>query len=214
MNKKELYPKVFTWLFVGLLITFMTGYSLSLNEQLTYNILSGSTYIILVVVEFVVAIFFSMRLAKMSKITATICYIIYSFLTGLTFSSIFLVFKLSSIMLVFLVTSITFGIFAIIGYTTKKDITSWSNYLLMALLAVIIATIINIFFKSPMFDLIITIISIIIFLAYVVYDIKRAEFLTSYNEEAGPIYAAFQLYLDFINLFVDLLRLLNNNSDN
>lgn len=214
MKKNELYPKVFMWLFVGLLVTFITGYSLSLNEELTYKLISGSTYIILVIVELIVAIFFSIRLSKMSKITATLCYIIYSFLTGITFSAIFLVFQLSSIMLVFLVTSITFGIFALIGYTTKKDITSWSNYLLMALLAVIIATVLNIFFKSPMFDLIITIISIIVFLAYVVYDMKKAEFLANYNEEAGPIYAAFQLYLDFINIFIDLLKLIGNNSDN
>ena len=214
MNKNEIYPKVFLWLFVGLLVTFLTGYSISLNPTMVYNLLTGASYIILVVLEFGIAIFFSVRLNKMSKITATICYLIYSFITGLTFSSIFLVFNLSSIMLVFLITSITFGIFALIGYTTKKDLSSWTNYLLMALLAVIVATIINIFIKSSTFELIVTIISIVVFLAYIVYDMKKAEALVDYNEEAGPIYAAFQLYLDFINIFVDLLQLIGDISDN
>ncbi len=120
MNKNELYPKVFTWLFVGLLVTFLTGYCLSINEEMVYNLVSTVPYWLLIVIELGVAIFFSVRISKMSKITASICYLIYSFITGITFSTIFIVYNLSSIMFVFLVTAITFLIFAIIGYTTKK----------------------------------------------------------------------------------------------
>ncbi len=213
MNKNELYPKVFTWLFVGLLVTFLTGYCLSINEEMVYNLVSTVPYWLLIVIELGVAIFFSVRINKMSKITASICYLIYSFITGITFSTIFIVYNLSSIMFVFLVTAITFLIFAIIGYTTKKDVSGWGSFLMMALLAVIVTSIVNIFIKSSTMDLIITLISVVIFLGYVIYDMKNVERLALVNSEAGPIYGAFQLYLDFINIFVDLLKLLGN-SDN
>lgn len=213
MNKNELYPKVFTWLFVGLLVTFLTGYCLSINEEMVYNLVSTVPYWLLIVIELGVAIFFSVRISKMSKITASICYLIYSFITGITFSTIFIVYNLSSIMFVFLVTAITFLIFAIIGYTTKKDVSGWGSFLMMALLAVIVTSIVNIFIKSNTMDLIITLISVVIFLGYVIYDMKNVERLALVNSEAGPIYGAFQLYLDFINIFVDLLKLLGN-SDN
>lgn len=214
MDRKELYPQVFTWLFVGLLITFLTGYSLSLNLDLVAKIFSGAPYIILIILELGIAVFFSVRLTKMSKITAMICYILYSFLTGLTFSSIFIAFDISSIMLIFALAAIVFGLFALIGYTTKKDLSSWSNFLLMALLAIVIAGIVNIFLKLPTLNIIITIISVIIFMAYIIYDMKKVEVLSSYNEESGPIYGAFQLYLDFINIFIDLLKLFGKASDN
>ncbi len=84
---------------------------------------------------------------------------------------------------------------------------------MMALLAVIVTSIVNIFIKSSTMDLIITLISVVIFLGYVIYDMKNVERLALVNSEAGPIYGAFQLYLDFINIFVDLLKLLGN-SDN
>lgn len=117
---QEKYPKVFTWLFIGLIITFLTGYSLSLYPYAALRLNSGGTYIILAIIEIAIAIFFSTRLHKMSKLTAIICYIIYSFLTGITFGVIFLAFKLSSIMSIFLITSIVFLAFAVIGMTTKK----------------------------------------------------------------------------------------------
>lgn len=213
-NKNEIYPKVFTWLFVGLLVTFLTGYALSLNLDLVIDLLSGGSYIILIVAEFAVAIFFSLRLSKMSKTTAIICYLLYSFLTGITFSTIFIAFAIESIMLVFVVTAVLFGIFALIGYTTKKDLSSWSTFLLMALLGVVITGVINIFLQIPALEFVITIISILVFLAYTIYDMKKLEMLTNYNPESGPIYGAFQLYLDFINLFLDLLKLLGKANDN
>lgn len=213
-NKNELYPKVFTWLFIGLLVTFITGYALSINMGLLSSLLTGGSYIFLIIAELVVAIFFTARLPKMSKITAIICYLLYSFMTGITFSTIFIAFAMESIMLVFVVTAIIFGIFALIGYTTKKDLASWSTFLLMALLGVIVTSIINIFLQIPQLDFIITLISIVVFIGYIIFDMKRVEFLANVNEESGPIYGAFQLYLDFINLFLDLLKLLGKANDN
>lgn len=213
-NKNELYPKVFTWLFIGLLVTFITGYALSINMGLLSSLLTGGSYIFLIIAELAVAIFFSVRLPKMSKMTAIICYLLYSFMTGITFSTIFIAFAMESIMLVFVVTAIIFGIFALIGYTTKKNLASWSTFLLMALLGVIVTSIINIFLQIPQLDFIITLISIVVFIGYIIFDMKRVEFLANINEESGPIYGAFQLYLDFINLFLDLLKLLGKANDN
>lgn len=211
---KESYSKIFTWLFVGLIVTFLTGYTLSLTPDAAIRLISGSSYIIIAIVEIVIAIFFSARLHKMSKTTATICYILYSFLTGITFGAIFLVFEIQSIMMVFLVTAIVFILFALIGSKTKKNLSRLSMWLLMSLLAIIIAGIVNIFVKSATMDLVITIISVIVFIGYIMFDMQNAEaIINSVGEEKGAIYGAFQLYLDFINLFINLLKLLGKVSD-
>ncbi len=211
---KENYSKIFTWLFIGLIITFVTGYSLSLNTDLAITLASGSSYLVIAIVEIVIAIFFSLRLAKMSRLTATICYILYSFLTGITFGSIFLVFELTSIMNVFLITSIVFLIFALVAMHSKKDFSKLSLWLGMSLLAIVVASLLNIFFRSSVLNLIITIVSIVIFIGYIIFDLKNAENIMTYiDEDKGAIYVAFQLYLDFINLFLDLLRLLGNQKD-
>lgn len=213
MNRSELYPKVFLWLMIGLLITFITGYVVSLNEIMMYNILKGGSYILLIILEIGIAIFFSARLGKMSKLTAIVCYTLYSFLTGLTFSTVFVAYKISSVMTVFLIAAVVFGLFAVIGFVTKKDVSKWSTYLLMALIGIILASIINIFIGSSAIEIVITILGILIFIGYIIFDIKQVEYFSEYNQEVAPIYGAFQLYLDFINLFVYLLRLFGNNRD-
>ena len=168
---------------------------------------------IVVILELAVAIFFSIRLPKMSKLTAVVCYILYSFLTGLTFSVLFVEFKIASIIMIFLVTAIVFAIFSVIGFVSKTNFNGIGKYLFMALCIVVVTSIVNMFIGSNTFNLIITIISAIIFIAYIMYDMNKIEMLTSINEDAGPIYAAFQLYLDFINLFIDLLRLFGESKD-
>lgn len=212
---KKGYSKMFGWLFIGLLITFGTGFALSKYPITLVKLLGGYKYIILVVLELAVAIFFSARLAKMSKTTAIICYTLYTALTGLTFGTIFTVYKLSSIIMVFLATSLMFLIFAIIGYVTKKDLGKFGMWLFMALIATIILTIINIFVKSSSFEFAISILFIVIFLGYVVFDMKNAEkIIESVGEEKGAIFGAFQLYIDFINLFIELLNLIGDVKDN
>lgn len=171
--EKKLYPKVFMWMFIGLLVTFLTGFFVSTNENMLMSIFSGGAYFILVLLELGVVIFLSARIHKMSSATAKICFIIYSFLTGLTLSSIFVVYKLESIMLIFLVASFLFGVFAIIGYKTKIDLTRFGTVLLMMLLGIILCTVINIFLGNETFDIIICIISIVVFLGYVAYDIQK-----------------------------------------
>ena len=213
MNNK-IYSKVFMWIFIGLLVTFITGIYTSTNVDALEVIFNKSGYWILLIVELGLAIFLSARIHKMSPTTARICYLLYTFFTGLTFSSIFIVYKIESIMLVFLVTAILFLIFAIIGKTTKVDLTKISTILLMALLGVIICTIINIFLQNSTFDMILSGISVLIFLGFIAYDIQKIKRLDGWvNEENLAVIGAFELYLDFINIFLDLLNLFGNSKD-
>jgi len=210
----KIYSKVFMWMFIGLLVTFITGIYTSTNVDALEVIFNKSGYWILLIVELGLAIFLSARIHKMSPTTARICYLLYTFFTGLTFSSIFIVYKIESIMLVFLVTAILFLIFAIIGKTTKVDLTKISTILLMALLGVIICTIINIFLQNSTFDMILSGISVLIFLGFIAYDIQKIKRLDGWvNEENLAVIGAFELYLDFINIFLDLLNLFGNSKD-
>lgn len=202
------------WMFIGLLVTFITGIYTSTNVDALEVIFNKSGYWILLIVELGLAIFLSARIHKMSPTTARICYLLYTFFTGLTFSSIFIVYKIESIMLVFLVTAILFLIFAIIGKTTKVDLTKISTILLMALLGIIICTIINIFLQNSTFDMILSGISVLIFLGFIAYDIQKIRRLDGWvNEENLAVIGAFELYLDFINIFLDLLNLFGNSKD-
>ena len=119
-------------------------------------------------------------------------------------------------MYVFLITAIIFGIFAFIGYVTKIDLTKIGTYLIMALIAIIICSIINIFINSNTFEFILSIISIIIFVGFTAYDVQKIQRMSNYNlipEENLAIYGALELYLDFINLFIDLLRIFGKNNN-
>ena len=151
----------------------------------------------------------------MQPMTSKIFFCLYSFLTGLTFSSIFVVYDLMSIMYVFGITAIVMLVFGLIGYYTKLDLTKIWVYLFMGLLAVIICEIINIFVGSEVFDMGITIVCLIIFIAYIAFDIQsiKKNMYMIENEDNLAIYGALQLYLDFINIFLRLLQLFGKNKD-
>lgn len=209
MENNKVFGKVFMWMFIGLLITFLTGYVVSSNDNMLYNIFSGGTYFILIIIELVLVIYLSARIHKMQVTTARIVFILYSFVSGLTFGSIFIVFKMSSIMLIFLITAILFGIFALIGRFTKLDLTKVSTILLMMLLGIVICTFVNVFLKNDTLDLFVSYISIIVFLGFTAYDMQKIKML-SYefdDEDKIAIIGALELYLDFINIFIDLLRI-------
>ena len=202
MNR--LYSKVYGWLFAGLLLTFATGAFLSNYENAVINMMSGASYLFIVLIEFGVAIFLSARIHKMNSGVATFCYLLYSFITGITFSTLFMV----------LITSLVFGLFAILGMFTKISLDKLGTTLFMILLGMIIATIINIFLGNSTLDLIISIIGVIVFVAYIGYDVKKLPiFVDNFGEENGAIYGAFQLYLDFINIFIYLLNIFGKNDN-
>lgn len=212
--ENKILSKVFLWMFAGLLVTFITGYTVSINENMLYNIFSGGTYIFIVVVELLLVIILSARIAKLKSTTAKILFLLYSFTTGLTFGSIFVVYELTSIMLIFLITSLLFGVFALIGYKTDIDLSKFSTYLLMMLVGIIICIIINMFLNNSTFDMFISCISVIVFLGFTAYDIQKVKDLEGQLPEDNlAIIGALELYLDFINIFLDLLKLFGRSDD-
>ena len=179
----KIYSKVFLWMFLGLLVTFITGIYVSTNENILIFLFQNNGFIFAIIAEFITVIFLTARIRKMSPTTARISFLLYSFLTGLTFSSIFLVYELSSIMLIFLVASLLFGIFALIGNYTSLDLTKLGTFLLMMLFGVIICVLINIFLDNSTFDIIISSISVIVFLGYTAYDMQKVKLLEDEMDE-------------------------------
>ena len=214
LQDNKIFSKIFFWMFIGLAITFGIGYYVSINENMLYNVFS-KYYIFLIIAELVVVIWLSARIRKMKPTTAKLLFCAYSFLTGLTFSSIFVVYKMTSIVMVFGITSLIFLIFALIGYFTKLDLTKIGTYLFMILLGVIICSLINMFVGSETFDLALTIICLIVFIVYVAYDIHiiKRNLYAIPEEDNLAIYGALQLYLDFINIFLRLLQLFGRSRD-
>ena len=214
LEENKIFSKVFMWMFIGLAITFGVGYYVSINQNMLYNVFS-KCYIFLIIAEFAVIIWLSLRIRKMNPTTAKVLFSLYSFLTGLTFSSVFVVYKITSIVYVFGITSIICLLFSIIGQKTKIDLTKFGTYLAMILFGIIICLIINMFVKSESFDLALTIVSLIVFICYIAYDIQvvKKNLYDIPNEKNLAIYGAFQLYLDFINIFLRLLSLFGKSRD-
>ncbi len=213
--REDFYSKVFYWLFIGLLITFASGIVV-LNTPALINVLFNSiSYIVIFILQIILCIYLTAKIHTMTAATAKAIYIGYSFLTGVTFSTIFLLFELSSIIFVFLVTALLFGIFAFIGKITKIDLNKFGTYLLIGLFGVIILEIFNIFIMNNTLDMVACILSIIIFLGYTAFDMQKIKRLQEENivSDNYAIIGAFELYLDFINLFIDLLRLFGNSKD-
>lgn len=213
MMDNKIFSKIFMWMFIGLLITFGVGYYVALHPNMIFNIF-GKFIWLFVILELVVVIVLSARIRKLNPDTAKILFCLYSFLTGLTFSSIFIVYRMSSIIFVFLATALVFLIMAVLGYKTNIDLTKFSTLLLVGLLAIIILGIINMFIGNGAIDIGLCIIGVIIFLAFTAYDIQKIKRnLYGLDDERLAILGALELYLDFINIFLDLLRLVGNSRD-
>lgn len=212
---KEYFTKVFGWLFIGLLTTFLGSFLVSSSPALLSIVFSGPIYLILVIAELAVAIYLGAKINTMKVSTAKILYFIYALLTGVTFSSIFIIFETSSIIFIFLATSLIFGLFALIGKFTKVDLSKISIYLAMILFGIIILQIINIFFMNNTLDIVLCSISLIIFMLFTAYDMQKIARVaeSGYGNENLAIIGAFQLYLDFINIFIKLLRLFGKERD-
>ena len=216
MDIKVLMSKVFGWMFIGIMITFVTGIVVALNPNMIMNVFASGWLWVLLIAELVLVIVLSARIMKMKPVTAKICFALYAFISGLTFSSYFIVYDLNSIIYVFLITAVLFGLFAIIGFTTKMDLSKFGTLLFMALLGVLLCFVVNIFTQNSTVELVATIISVIVFIGFTAYDTQKIKRLSDSGlpEDNLAIYGALQLYLDFINLFIDLLRIFGNSNSN
>lgn len=214
MNK--ILSKTFLWMFIGLVVTFLTGYVISTNAVMANNIFGGSRYILFIIAEFVLVIVLSARIFKMNPAVAKACFILYAFMSGLTFSSVFIVYELTSIMYVFLLAAGLFGILAFVGATTKVDLSKIGTYFFVGLIGVIILALVNaLLIHSTGLELGISIVCLLLFVGVTMYDIQKINNLRDADlpEDNLAIYGALELYLDFINIFLDLLRLIGNAKD-
>ena len=203
--------KVFKWFSIGLFVTFAVAYLVSITPSLVAVVYNS--YIIICLLEVVLAIVLGVRIYKMSDSTAKILYLGYTALTGLTFSSIFIVYEITSIIWVFLATAITFALFSFIGKRVNINLRSFGIFLLIALLSVVILEFINLFILSNTLDIVLCFCSLIIFVCYIAYDVNKICRMSMGEEEKYAVIGAFDLYLDFINVFVDLLRLFGREKD-
>ena len=207
---KKIISSVFLWMFVGLMVTFGTAFLTAKNINMIANIYNGLIYYILIFLELGLAIFLSLRIWKMSGTTATCIYLFYTFLTGLTMSSIFIRYRMTSIIFVFLVAAILFLIFALLGRFTKIDLSKFRVFLFMAVIGIILLNIINMFLLNRTLNIVTCIISLIVFLGYVAFDIQKIKRMSEYDdipERNLAIISALSIYIDFINIFMDLLNL-------
>lgn len=216
MENNKILSNAFGWLFIGLIICFGVSYITSIEDifYAVYRAFGGYGYLIFAIAELVVAIVLSVRITKLNPLTAKILYILYTVLTGLSLTGLFLVYEIGSLTFVFLITAILFGIFAIIGKTTKLDLSKWYIYLFVGLLAIIVLEIVNMFILNNTLNIVLCIASVVIFCAYIAYDVKLAlnkSFLAECENKG--IYVAFNLFLDFINIFIKLLQLFGKSRD-
>lgn len=211
---QRFFVKVYGWMSVALIITGLVAVWASSNQTITRIILDNEyVFVSLLVFEFLLVMFLVGWIKKISSQTATLILILYAGLNGLTLSVIFLVFTTDSIASTFFITAGTFAIMSVYGYFTKTDLTNLGNLLLMALFGLILSTIINIFFQNELLYWITTFAGILIFIGLIAYDTQKIKKLNIIGNEGKDedkkesIMGALTLYLDFINLFLDLLRL-------
>ena len=183
--------------------------------SLGVTLYSGPLMWVLFLAPLGMVLFLSFRIHKMSVSAAQTLFLAYASLLGVSLSSIFIVYDIGSIAQVFFITSATFGAMSLWGYTTKRDLTGMGSFLMMGLIGLIIAMVVNIFLASSGLDWIISIVGVLIFTGLTAYDTQKIKEMYSANDDgtlAGrkAIMGALALYLDFINLFLMLLRLMGN----
>lgn len=213
----KFFSKVYLWMFIGLLISGGVAYYTSVTPAMIRMVYSSFNLIL--IIELIVVIAFSALRNKVSPLVAKILFITYSAISGLTLSSIFLVYKIESVGLVFLSAAVMFGLLALYGYITKQDLSSLGKILIFALLAIVVMSLINIFVGNESFDIFISIVSVVIFLGLTAWDMQALKAMYNYyssdERELGKmaIYGALDLYLDFINIFLSLLNLFGKSKD-
>lgn len=204
---------VYLWMCGALAITGLTAYYVASSPAILSWMFSNAwTIFALIIAELGLVIGLSAAINRISALTATLMFLAYSVINGMTLSTIFLVYEIGSIASTFFVTAGTFGAMAIYGSVTQKDLTKVGNLCIMAVIGLIIATLVNLFIKSTMMEMIVSGVGVLVFVGLTAYDaqkIKEAFYGVAESEEANKfaVIGALNLYLDFVNLFLYLLRL-------
>ena len=214
--------KVYIWMSVGLFVTAAVSIApfLVLSETQFYNLISEYIYVFygLLIFEFLIVLGLSYAINKIPAVLGLLVFLFYSLLNGITLSPIFLIYTGGSIFSTFLICSIMFGGTSILGFITKMDLSKFGGYLTMALFGLIAAMVVNIFLNSNLMSWIISFVGVVLFVGLTAYDTQKIKKMAGYVDAASEegkkasIMGALTLYLDFINLFLFLLRLLGKRN--
>lgn len=212
-----LMRKVYVWMSLALVMTGLSAYYVATSPSLFLAIASNQILFYgLLIGEVGLVIWLTSRINKLSLVSASLLFSVYAILNGVTMSFIFLAYTMSSIATTFFVTAGTFGVMAFIGTVTKTDLSKMGQVLLMALIGIIIATVVNIFLQNSMMDIIISGLGVLIFTGLSAYDAQKIKNMLMYCNDVNDstqklaVIGALSLYLDFINLFLYLLRFLGD----
>lgn len=225
---KSFVSTVFLWMFAALGITAATAFLFGTNEGLMNTLISitpeGSTKIsifgwIVTFAPFIIVIILSAGINRMSVQKTVLWYVIYSILMGISLSFIFWAYTSASIFKTFIIAAGMFGAMAVVGYTTNTDLTKFGSFLFMALIGIIIASLVNFFTHSARLDYIISILGVLIFTGLTAFDVQKIKQIGNAGINDGDmmakitVHAALTLYLDFLNLFLYLLRFFGDSRD-
>ena len=216
-----LMRNVYTWMTLALVITAFTALYMTKDLALMQTLVGTSFGIWgLLIAQIAVVLILSARIHKMSFMTAGILFALYSMLTGVTLSTVFMVFTASSIASTFFITAGTFGAMSAFGYFTKKDLTGMGRFLMMALIGLIIASVVNMFMHSTMLMWITSYVGVLLFVGLTAYDTQKIKhMLMMHGNEVNDgtmklaLLGSLTLYLDFINLFLYLLQFMGNRNE-
>jgi len=219
---KTFLSGVFMWMFLALSITAVTSYLFATTPSLINMLInpetgsmSGTGWIVMLA-PLGLVLLMAMGYQRLSASSLVLIFVVYSILMGASLSFIFLIYTGASIAKTFLITSAMFGVMAVVGYTTKTDLSKFGSIMFMGLIGIIIASVINMFMRSEMMDYIISFIGVLVFTGLTAYDVQKLKRIgasvTGETENARKltIMGALTLYLDFINLFLFLLRFFGN----
>ena len=219
LRQSGIMSQVYAWMTAGLLVTGAVASSTA-NSPALLNLIFGNPFAIwiLFIVEIGMVIGLSAAIGRLSPGAATVLFLAYSAVTGLTLSSIFLVYTSASIASTFFITGAMFGVMSLYGYVTQRDLTRLGNLLVMALLGFFIASIVNFFLQSAALYWIVTYAGILIFVGLIASDTQKIKRLSQQSTDDSSarriaILGSLMLYLDFINLFLLLLRLFGSRRD-
>jgi FtsH-binding integral membrane protein len=207
---------VYAWMATGLLVTAAAAYWVVASPAMRQLVWGNRAVVwILFLAQLGLVFFLSFRILKMSPGAAAAAFLFYSLLTGLTLSSIFFVYTAGTIFQAFVTTAGMFGAMSVYGTLTKRDLTSWGSFFFMGLIGIIICSVVNIFLRSPGLAWAISIIGVFVFLGLTAYDTQKLKsYATMPQRDSLAVYGALSLYLDFINLFLMLLRLFGGGRRN
>jgi FtsH-binding integral membrane protein len=213
LRQSSIISQVYAWMTAGLLVTGAVA-AYTAQSQWLLQLIFGNPFGIwvLFIAQIAMVIGLSAGIGRLAPATATALFIAYAALNGLTMASIFLVYTRTSIASTFFITASTFGVMSLYGYTTKRDLTKMGSLLFMALIGLILASLVNFFLKSTALYWIITYAGVLIFVGLIAWDTQKIKRLsTQATDETSArriaILGSLMLYLDFINLFLFLLRI-------